>query len=160
MPDKELVTIREKLDELLAVINNKSDDFRDQVRFFESNNAGEESWSGGKLVVTSRPVESPAEDAHPIAWSRFESVTWVSTTHAKSLGWVVRQIRDAFGRTLDASNKYDFYKGLGDAAIAYQDLNEPIETEIGIATAMIEQAYKALEFWEENAENRPFYYQA
>ena len=160
MPDKELVTIRKKLDELLAVINNKSDDFRDQVRFFESNNAGEESWSGGKMVVTSRPVEQPAEDAHPIAWSRFESVTWVSTTHAKSLGWVVRQIRDAFGRTLDASNKYEFYKGLGDAAIAYQDLNEPIETEIGIATAMIEQAYKALEFWEENAENRPFYYQA
>ena len=38
--------------------------------------------------------------------------------------------------------------------------DETVETEIGIATAVVEQAYKTLEFWEENAENRPFYYQA
>ena len=31
-----------------------------------------------------------------------------------------------------------------EAAIAYQDLNEEYESEIGIATAVVEQAYKVL----------------
>ena len=56
-------------------------------------------------------------------------------------------------------NKYDFYGSLW-KAVAYQDLNEEYESEIGIATAVVEQAYKVLESWEDNIENRPFYYQA
>ena len=51
-----------------------------------------------KMVVT-RPVEPPSEDADGITWSRYESITWVSTPHAKSLGWVIEQIRDIFSGT-------------------------------------------------------------
>ena len=160
MSDPKLVRIREKLDDLLAVINDKSDAFKEQVRFAYGEKEIEETWGGAKMVVTSAPVKPPPEDADGITWSRFESITWVSTPHAKSLGWVIKQIRDIFGDTLSAFNKYDFYGSLGAAAIAYQDLNEDYETEIGIATAVIEQAYKVLELWEDNIENRPFYYKA
>jgi hypothetical protein len=160
MSDPKLVRIREKLDDLLAVINDKSDAFKEQVRFAYGEEEIEETWGGAKMVVTSAPVKPPPEDADGITWSRFESITWVSTPHAKSLGWVIKQIRDIFGDTLSAFNKYDFYGSLGAAAIAYQDLNEDYETEIGIATAVIEQAYKVLELWEDNIENRPFYYKA
>ena len=160
MSDPKLVRIREKLDDLLAVINDKSDAFKEQVRFTYGDEEIEETWGGARMVVTSAPVKPPPEDADGITWSRFESVTWVSTPHAKSLGWVIKRIRDIFGDTLSSFNKYDFYGSLGKAAVAYQDLNEEYESEIGIATAVIEQAYKVLEFWEDNLENRPFYYQA
>jgi len=161
MSDPKLVRIREKLDDLLAVINDKSDAFKEQVRFSYADEKDiEETWGGAKMVVTSAPVKPPSEDADGITWSRFESITWVSTPHAKSLGWVIKEIRDIFKGTLTSMNKYDFYGSLGEAAIAYQDLNEDYETEIGIATAAIEQAYKVLELWEDNIENRPFYYQA
>ena len=161
MSDPKLVRIREKLDDLLAVINDKSDAFKEQVRFSYADEKNiEETWGGAKMVVTSSPVIPPPEDADGITWSRFEGITWVSTPHAKSLGWVIKQIRDIFSGTLNSMNKYDFYGSLGKAAIAYQDLNEEYESEIGIATAVIEQAYKVLELWEDNIENRPFYYKA
>ena len=119
MSDPKLGKIRKGLDDLLAVINDKSDTFQEQVRFsYVDREDIEETWGGAKMVVTSAPVEPPSEDADGITWSRYESITWVSTPHAKSLGWVIEQIRDIFSGTLNSMNKYDFYGSLGKAAIA------------------------------------------
>ena len=113
MSDPKLGKIRKGLDDLLAaVINDKSDTFQNRLEFsYVDREDIKETWAGAKMVVTSAPVEPPSEDADGITWSRYESIT-VSTPHAKSLGWVARQIRDIFSGTLNSMNKYDFYGSL------------------------------------------------
>ena len=56
--------------------------------------------------------------------------------------------------------KYDFYVLLGKAAIAYQNQNKNFETELGIATAVIDEAYKFLKEWEDASGKKPSYYRA
>ncbi len=149
MPDKELVSIRKKLDALLETINEKSHDFKKQIRFDdEANEKIEEAWRGNGLLITRAPEDE---------WD--DSYTWVSTPNAQSLAWVVRQIRDIFAIRLGV-DKYDFYMLLGKAAVAYQDQNKNVETELGIATAVIDEAYKFLREWEDSAKKKPPYYRA
>jgi hypothetical protein len=149
MPDKELVTIRKKLDALLKTINKKSHDFKKQVRYDdEANKKIEEAWRGNGLLITAAPEDE---------WD--DTYIWVSTPNAQSLAWVVRQIRDIFDNRLGV-DKYDFYVLLGKAANAYQNQNKNFETELGIATAVIAEAYKFLKEWEEDAGRKPSYYRA
>ena len=149
MPDKELVTIRKKLDALLKTINKKSHVFKKQVRYDdETNERIEEAWNGNGLLITEAPEDE---------WD--DTYTWVSTPNAQSLAWVVRQIKDIFDKRLGV-DKYDFYVFLGKAAVAYQNQNKNVETELGIATAVINEAYKFLEQWEEAAGRKPSYYRA
>ena len=150
MPDKELAVIRKKLDTLLETINEKSFEFRKQVRYEEEDANKEimEGWSGSGLVITEAP-ENEWEDTD----------LWVSTPNAQSLAWVVRQLSDIFDNHLGL-DKYDFYDLLGQGAITYQNQNKNVETELGIATAVIDEAYKFLREWEDAAGKKPPYYRA
>src|SRR5437870_522081 len=71
-------------------------------------------WSGADVLVTTKTAKL-AEDT-----GFYPEPRTVVTPYAGEVGWLLSQLRDAFGDLLDGALKIEFYGRLADAASGYQ----------------------------------------
>lgn len=70
----------------------------------------------------------------------------VRTRHAKSLTWLLFELRDAFSGHLDAWNKYVFYGSLAKAALDHLAIHQPEDEDPRpLLKAVLSCAFSALE---------------
>lgn len=80
--------------------------------------AEREGWRGADVIVTADFENRPGSwlDEHKL---------WIRTRHARPLGWLFREIRDAFHGWYDFRNKYGFFGSLGQAALGHLGRHQP-----------------------------------
>ena len=77
-----------------------------------------EGWRGADVIVTAD------FESRPGCWLD-EHKLWIRTRHARPLGWLFREIRDAFHGWYDFRNKYGFFGSLGQAALKSLARSQP-----------------------------------
>jgi gamma-glutamylcyclotransferase (GGCT)/AIG2-like uncharacterized protein YtfP len=72
------------------------------------------TWGGADLVLADRPLLPPPQDYDP--FGRFYGNTFVVSSHALALGWLVDELMDRVLRRGLKTDKYAFFEQLGKAA--------------------------------------------
>jgi hypothetical protein len=99
-------------------------------------------WRGAKVLVT-------ADFAYESQKFGFELV--VRTRHAKSLSWLIFELRDVFSECLDAQNKYGFYESLAQSALVHLAAHQPeADDHRPLLRQVLSTAFKFLEVLRES----------
>ncbi|SRR6266545_3676654 len=114
--------IQSKLDELAAEIL--------------AGRAGRaEPWGGADVCIRTKPARSSGGS------SFYPDKRFVVTRFTPELSWLFESLRNAFGATIDFSNKIEFYGRLSDAADRYL-AREPanVQTLNGLLSEVVSEA--------------------
>ena len=96
-------------------------------------------WRGADVIVTDDFEVQPG-------WMEQHKL-WVRTRHAPALGWLFRQVRDAFRGWYDFRIKYGFFGSLGQAALKQLAHSQPeSEDHRPLLLAVLAQAEVWAEF--------------
>lgn len=111
--------------------------------------AGENAATDGKTPLfhyAHVEIHDPAS-ASVAERPRFRDPKWVVTEHARALSWLFTELREAFGARLDASNKYEFFASLVQAANRHLAACPGCDAT-SLLSATASAAYGWLDAWE------------
>ena len=127
-------------DQLHAIGRKLEEDVAGLARHPQQSSMPE--WSGADTVVTSDFMYESGG---------FKTDLIVRTRHARILTWLIFEIRDAFSEFLDATNKYDFYGSLGEAALKHLARHQPeAEDHRSLLRAVFAKAFEYFAYVQEH----------